>query len=72
MMPEVDGYQATRQLRADPRYRALPVVALTAKAMPGDREKALEAGCTDFVSKPVERDRLLGVLRHLLQRETAP
>ncbi len=70
MMPEVDGYQATKQLRADPRYRDLPVVALTAKAMPGDREKALEAGTNDFVPKPVERDRLLAVLRQWLKKET--
>ena len=62
MMPEMDGYEATRLLRRDPRYPKLPIIALTAKAMPGDKERALEAGCDDFVSKPVERDHLLSVL----------
>jgi CheY-like chemotaxis protein len=71
MMPEVDGYQATRQLREMPRYRTLPIIALTAKTMPGDRDKALEAGCTDFVSKPVERERLIAVLRQWLPKEKA-
>ena len=62
MMPEMDGYAATRSLKVDPRYRELPVIALTAKAMPGDKERALEAGCDDFVAKPVEQDQLLSVL----------
>ncbi len=69
MMPEMDGFEATRLLRGDPRYAALPIVALTAKAMPGDKEKALEAGCDDFVAKPVERDQLLSVLRRWLGRD---
>jgi CheY-like chemotaxis protein/two-component sensor histidine kinase len=68
MMPEVDGYQATRRLRENPRYRELPIIALTAKAMPGDREKAIEVGCTDFVAKPVERERLTAVLRHWMKK----
>jgi CheY-like chemotaxis protein len=68
MMPEVDGYQATRRLRENPRYRELPIIALTAKAMPGDWEKAIEVGCTDFVAKPVERERLTAVLRHWMKK----
>jgi len=58
-LPEIDGWEATRQLRADPRTQALPIVALTAYAMAGDREKAIEAGCDDYDSKPVEFARLL-------------
>jgi CheY-like chemotaxis protein len=68
MMPELDGYQATQQLRSEPRWRKLPIIALTAKAMPGDRERALEAGCDDFVAKPVERYQLVEVIRRLTER----
>ena len=71
MMPEVDGYEATRHLRRDARYKELPIVALTAKAMPGDREKALEAGCDDFVPKPVERLRLFTVIDEQVKRGAA-
>jgi HAMP domain-containing protein/signal transduction histidine kinase/ActR/RegA family two-component response regulator len=71
MMPEIDGYDAARHLRADERSRALPIIALTAKAMSGDRDKALAAGCNDFVPKPVEQDRLVAVLRHWVHEEAA-
>jgi CheY-like chemotaxis protein/two-component sensor histidine kinase len=71
MMPEIDGYEATRHLRRDPRYRELPIVALTAKAMPGDRERVIEAGCDDFVPKPVEQETLVTVLSQWLRKEQA-
>jgi HAMP domain-containing protein/signal transduction histidine kinase/ActR/RegA family two-component response regulator len=71
MMPEIDGYEATRRLRREPRHRGIPIVALTAKAMPGDRDKAIEAGCDDFVAKPVEQQRLLEVLARWCRAEQA-
>jgi HAMP domain-containing protein/signal transduction histidine kinase/CheY-like chemotaxis protein len=70
MMPEMDGYETMREIRNIPRYRDLPLVAVTAKAMMGDREKCLEAGATDYVSKPVDVDQLLAVLRVQLSRST--
>ncbi|MEE1613538.1 hybrid sensor histidine kinase/response regulator, partial [Microvirga sp. CF3016] len=70
MMPEMDGYETMRAIRNIPRYRDLPLVAVTAKAMKGDREKCLEAGATDYVSKPVDLDQLLAVLRVQLSRST--
>jgi CheY-like chemotaxis protein len=66
MMPEVDGYDATRNIRAMENFKKLPIIALTSKAMVGDREKVLEAGCTDFVPKPVDNDQLLAVMNRLL------
>jgi signal transduction histidine kinase/HAMP domain-containing protein/ActR/RegA family two-component response regulator len=66
MMPEIDGYDATRNIRAMESFKKLPIIALTSKAMVGDREKVLEAGCTDFVPKPVDNDQLLAVMNRLL------
>jgi CheY-like chemotaxis protein len=68
MMPEMDGYQTIARVRENPDYRRLPIVALTAKAMMGDREKCLEAGATDYLAKPVNIDQLLSALRTWLHR----
>jgi CheY-like chemotaxis protein len=68
-LPVIDGWEATRQLKAGPKTRHIPVVALTAHAMSGDREKALAAGCDDFDTKPVEISRLLEKIRALLPKE---
>ncbi len=70
MMPEMDGYETMREIRKLPQYRNLPLIAVTAKAMSGDREKCLESGATDYVSKPVDIDQLLAVLRVQLGRST--
>jgi len=70
-LPGVDGWEATRQIRAAPATRAIPVIALTAHAMEGDREKALAAGVDDFDTKPVELERLLGKIEALLGRNAA-
>ena len=66
MMPDQDGYETTRRLRRNQRFQDLPVVFLTAKAMPGDRESALAAGASDYITKPVDLDRLLTLMRSWL------
>jgi CheY-like chemotaxis protein len=68
MMPEMDGYETIRAVRDQSRFRSLPIIALTAKAMKGDRRKCLEAGASDYLSKPVNREQLLSVLRVWLTR----
>ncbi|MEX2181603.1 MAG: response regulator [Gemmatimonadaceae bacterium] len=65
-LPEVDGWEATRQIRAAGEQGRMPIIALTAHAMSGDRDKALEAGCNDYDTKPVDLERLLGKIQALL------
>ena len=65
-MPGVDGWEATRRLKANPQTRDIPIIALSAHALAGSREKALAAGCDEFDTKPVEFERLLATLRRLL------
>ena len=65
-LPVIDGWEATRQLKADPTTASIPIIALTAHAMSEDRARALEAGCDDYDTKPVELERLLGKIQKLL------
>jgi CheY-like chemotaxis protein len=67
-LPVVDGWEAARQLKAAPETRAIPIIALTAHAMAGDREKAIEAGCDDYDTKPIELPRLLDKIAALLPK----
>ena len=63
MMPEMDGYQSIQVIRQNEHYKAVPIIAVTAKTMVGDREKCIEAGASDYISKPVDTDQFLSLLR---------
>ncbi len=71
MMPEMDGYETMKAIRQDARFKSLPIIALTAKAMKGDRAKCIEAGASDYVTKPVDLDQLFSVLRVSVSKENA-
>jgi CheY-like chemotaxis protein len=68
MMPEMDGYATTRAIRGMPEFERLPIISLTAKAMKGDRDKSIEAGASDYITKPVDIDQLLSLMRVWLYR----
>ena len=70
-LPVVDGWEATRRLKSDQKTRQIPIIALTAHAMSGSREKALAAGCDEFDTKPVDFDRLMQKVNHLLANKCA-
>ena len=70
-LPVLDGWEATRRIKAAPETRHIPVIALTAHAMAGDREKAIAAGCDDFDTKPVEMSRLLDKIEALVKRQAS-
>jgi CheY-like chemotaxis protein len=67
-MPVVDGWEATRRLKGNPSTRDIPIIALSAHALAGEREKALAAGCNDFDTKPIEFDRLVATIQQILAR----
>ena len=71
-LPVMDGWEATRQLKAEPRTRSIPVIALTAHALAGEREKALAAGCDEFDTKPIDLPRLLAKMEALRAGKPAP
>ena len=68
MMPDMDGYETMREIRKSAKFRTLPILALTARAMKGDREKCLDAGASDYIAKPVNTDQLLSLMRVWLFR----
>jgi len=68
MMPEMDGYETMKEIRKQAKFKSLPIIALTAKAMKGDREKCIQAGANDYLAKPVDSDQLLALLRVWLYR----
>ena len=68
MLPTMDGYETIREIRSIPELEGMPIVAVTAKAMKGDRQKCIEAGASDYVAKPVDMDQLISVLRAWLHR----
>ena len=70
-LPVLDGWEATQQLKAAPETSSIPIIALTAHAMAGDREKCLEVGCDDYDTKPVEFSRLLGKIQALLEKKVS-
>jgi len=63
MMPELDGYETIRHIRSMPQFESLPIISLTAKAMKGDREKSIASGASDYITKPVDTDQLLSLMR---------
>jgi CheY-like chemotaxis protein len=71
-LPVLDGWEATRRIKAEPKTRHIPIIALTAHAMTGDKEKALAAGCDDFDTKPIEIERLIGKITALIGKGSAP
>lgn len=69
MMPEMDGYEAMREIRMKDKFKDLPIIALTAKAMKGEKERCTEAGASDYLSKPVDTDKLLSLMRVWLHQK---
>lgn len=69
-LPEIDGYEVTRRLKADPQTAGVPIVALTAHALVEDRQRALDAGCDEYTTKPVDFKALLAIMERILQEHT--